>query len=71
METDKKITVVGEEFRTNPLSVTPGGSEVEVHFRDKVKVYTNVKHPKAYINKITSESKDPIIAIFVDGNKHN
>jgi intein-encoded DNA endonuclease-like protein len=69
METNKKLTVVGDEYRTNPLSLIPGGSEVEVHYQDYVKVYTNIKNPAAYIRKITTESNDPIIAIYVDGNK--
>jgi hypothetical protein len=71
METNKKVTVVGEEYRTNVLSLIPGGSSVEVHYRDRVKVYTNIKNTSAYIKKITAESKDPILAIYVDGNKQN
>ena len=71
METNKKVTIVGEEYRTNSLSLIPGGSEVEVHYRNHVKVYTNIKNAGAYIKKITAESKDPILAIYVDGIKQN
>lgn len=68
MTQDKKRVIVGDEFRTNTLSLTSGGSDVEVHYRDRVKVYTKIKNPLAYINAITRTDKD-IIAIFVDGNR--
>jgi hypothetical protein len=71
MEKDKKVIVVGEEYRTNTLSLIPGGTSIEVHYDDRVKVYTNIKNPSAYIKKIKAESKEPIIAIFIDGNKQN
>jgi len=69
MEINKKVIVVGEEYRINKLSLTPGGSEVEVHYRDRIKIYTNIKNTDAYIKKIVKESKDPIIAIFCNGKK--
>lgn len=68
MSTYKKRVIVGDEFRTNTLSLIPGGSEVEVHYRERVKVYTKIKNRTSYINSITSKDAE-IIAIFVDGNK--
>ena len=44
------IIHVGDEFRTNDLSHTPGGSTVHVVYKDdSVRIYTNVKYPKKYI----------------------
>jgi hypothetical protein len=68
---EKSKVYVGQEFRTNPLSTQPGGSVVEVHYQNRIKVYTNIKNAGAYIKKITAESKDPILAIYVDGSKQN
>lgn len=65
---DKKRVIIADEFRTNTLSLVPGGSEIEVHYRDRVKVYTKIKNPKAYINAITKDDAG-IIAIFVDGKQ--
>jgi hypothetical protein len=64
---DKYIVNVAPEFRTHELSLTPGGSVVEVYYRDRIKVYDNVKHPKPYIGKIISEAKEPIVEIRVNG----
>lgn len=65
-----KTTIVGDEFRTNPLSLTPGGFNVEVVYATRSKVYTNVKNPKAYVNRITSDADEPIVTILVDGIKY-
>jgi hypothetical protein len=69
METNK-TTVVGEEFRTNPLSLTPGGSNIEVVYSTRSKIYTNIKNPKAYVNRITDDVREPITDILVDGIKY-
>jgi hypothetical protein len=45
--------VVGDKYRTNPLSLVPGGSSVMVEFKDgTVLVYDNIKSPYAYINTL-------------------
>jgi hypothetical protein len=58
---------VSDEFRTNHLSLKPGGSMVKVNYRDlSFRVYDKIKYPQAYINKITVG--DPaIVSVEVDG----
>lgn len=68
---EKNKVFVGQEFRTNPDSLIPGGSVVEVHYATRIKVYDNIKNPKAYIKYITSNSSEPIISILVDGKTPN
>ena len=62
---------VAQEFRTNPLSEVPGGSVVEVHYASRIKVYDNIKNPKAYVKYITSNSSEQVISILVDGKPYN
>ena len=64
---EKNKVFVGQEFRTNPLSEVPGGSVVEVHYETRIKVYDNIKNPKAYVKYITSSSANPVILVLVDG----
>ena len=59
---------VGDEFRTNPLSLKPGGSIVSVRFSDgRMLDYDKVKSPKKYIASIPE--REDIIAIFINGNR--
>lgn len=69
MVNNKEKIFSREEHRTNPLSKIDGGDEIEIHYRNYIKVYNNVKHPKAYINAIKERDKDAILAIFVNGFK--
>ena len=64
---EKNKVFVGQEFRTNPLSEVPGGSVVEVHYETRIKVYDNIKNPKAYVKYITSSSDEPVVSVLVDG----
>lgn len=68
---EKNKVFVGQEFRTNTLSITPGGSVVEIHYANRIKVYDNIKNVKAYIKSITSNSSEKIISILVDGKPYN
>ena len=68
---EKNKVFVGQEFRTNPLSEVPGGSVVEVHYETRIKVYDNIKNPKAYIKYIRTNSSEPVVSILVDGNPTN
>ena len=44
---------VAEEYRTNPLSHEPGGSDVVVEFHnDNVYGYDRIKFPSKYVSKI-------------------
>lgn len=59
---------VSDEFRTNPLSLKPGGSIVSVRFSDgRMLDYDKVKSPKKYIASIPE--REDIIAIFINGNR--
>ena len=59
---------VGDEYRTNPLSLSPGGSIVTVVFSDgRMLDYDKVKSPKKYVSKIPQ--KDDITAVYVNGNQ--
>lgn len=64
---EKSKVFVAPEFRTNILSSIPGGSVVEVHFEKRIKVYDNIKNPKAYVKYLENKSEDPIIKVLVDG----
>ena len=59
---------VGDEYRTNPLSLIPGGSLVTVVFSDgRMLDYDKVKSPKKYVSKIPQ--KEDITAVYVNGNQ--
>lgn len=57
---------VNDEFRTNYLSLKPGGSTVKIIYSDHFRLYDKIKYPKAYIEKITESDKE-IIGVEVDG----
>jgi hypothetical protein len=63
---------VADEYRTNSMSLTPGGSVVEVHRRSgAVLIYDKIKMPPRYIREIypkVNNDTDPIDLITVDGN---
>lgn len=59
---------VADEFRTNPLSLSPGGSIVTVVFSNgKMLDYDKVKSPKKYVASIPQ--REDITAVFVNGNQ--
>lgn len=59
---------VSDEFRTNPLSLRPGGSVVSVVFADgSTREYDKVKYPRKYVSTIPR--KEDIVLIYVDGKE--
>lgn len=65
------VLKVDDKFRTNPLSLKPGGYEVKVlHETGKVFVYDKVKKPGAYIKSISTEESEhgAIIEIFIENS---
>lgn len=59
---------VADEYRTNPLSIQPGGDEIRVYLMDgMVYTYDKIKSPAKYINRL--EFKDNIIRIDINGNR--
>ena len=65
----KKTHSVNPEYRTNPLSLRPGGYTVTVIMRNGQQLaYDNIKNPDAYIRRA---STDPGVASFlVDGKPY-
>jgi hypothetical protein len=60
-----KTIVVHERFRTNELSLRPGGYTVTVIYSDSSqRIYNNVKNPRAYINSIAKD--ETIVKALVD-----
>jgi hypothetical protein len=63
MSKELKVT---DNFRTNPESLLPGGSIVEVHQADGlILLYDKIKNPNAYISKIVKTQA--IIKVMVGG----
>jgi hypothetical protein len=61
---------VSDQFRTNNLSLTPGGSEVSITLNNgQTLVYDKIKSPKKYIQSL-SNYKD-IVTVKVDGEPFN
>ena len=57
---------VADEYRTNPLSVEPGGDEVTVYTRDgRIRTYDKVKSPQKYIANLHFE--EDIVRIDING----
>ncbi len=55
---------VGDDWRKNPKSLIPGGSEVMVMYSNhECKVYDKIKNPKTYIDKFDMTG---VIKILVD-----
>ena len=58
---------VNDHYRTNPLSLEPGGVEVTVMMRDGFRlVYDKVKNPSKYISKL--HNRESIISIEIEGS---
>jgi hypothetical protein len=61
-----KTVVVKDQFRTNELSLKPGGYTVTVVYSNGDKrIYNNVKNPGAYIGSITKSGN--VSQALVDG----
>lgn len=57
---------VSDEYRTNPMSLVPGGSVVKVTYADgSFRLYDKIKKPYHYIRVIT-EKDNKIISVEVD-----
>ena len=61
---------VGDQYRTNKMSLVPGGKTVKVTYdTGKSYIYDKVKKPGPYIKKISDDEKNgEIVEIRVDGN---
>jgi hypothetical protein len=62
---------VEDQYRTNALSLQPGGYTVTViHQTGKSFIYDKVKKPGAYIKSINDQNKEhgPIVEVLLNGN---
>ena len=59
-----KTYVPTMEMRTSPLSKIPGGKTITVFYEKHEIVYTNIKSPLSYINRIPKEG---VVRIEADG----
>jgi len=60
----KKTIVVADKFRTNKLSIKPGGSIVVVRYKDgHEREYDKIKNTAAYIRNI--ETKEGVESAWV------
>jgi len=63
-EISSSLFWVGQSYRTNELSLTPGGTNVIVHYRNgEVLGYNRIKYPSKYIDAILSRR------VFGNGTK--
>lgn len=61
---------VSDQYRTNPLSLKPGGCEVIVVFENgKRFIYDKIKKPQAYVRNISTKETEHgrITEVLVDG----
>ena len=62
-----KTLVVADRYRTNELSLIPGGSTVTAVYKNgKKRAYKKVKKPEAYAERIKKDLD--VTQILVDGN---
>lgn len=58
---------VGDDYRTNPSSLIPGGSTVVVeYYSGEIRAYDKIKNSQAYIKSIIKDIN--IKTISVDGH---
>jgi hypothetical protein len=61
---------VSDSHRQNPLSLTPGGSQVSVTWEDGTTLhYDKVKHPQSYVASISNResARGRIVAVAING----
>lgn len=65
-----KTIQVTDEFRTNNLSLTPGGAVVEITYKNgKTLSYDKIKNPRKYIQSLSDYSM--IASVKVNGEPFN
>jgi hypothetical protein len=59
---------VKDDYRTNALSLIPGGEEVTVIYENgKSYIYDKVKKPSLYIKNLSGKSDNTIAKVLVNG----
>ena len=65
-----KPHIVNQEYRTNSLSLRPGGSTITAIMKDgRQLVYENIKNPTAYIRKAADDPT--VVSFLVDGKPYS
>jgi hypothetical protein len=65
-----KTVRVSDQFRTNNLSLTPGGFEVSITLNNgKTLVYDKIKSPRKYIQSLSNYGD--IVSVKVNGEPFN
>jgi hypothetical protein len=65
-----KTVRVSDQFRTNNLSLTPGGFEVSITLNTgKTLVYDKIKSPRKYIQSLSNYGD--IVSVKVNGEPFN
>ena len=65
-----KTVRVSDQFRTNNLSLTPGGFEVSITLNNgKTLVYDKIKIPRKYIQSLSNYGD--IVSVKVNGEPFN
>jgi hypothetical protein len=64
-----KTIHVKDQYRTNPLSLIPGGHTVEVSYSDGITLcYNRIKSPRKYIDQLKERTEGrTIVSVRVDG----
>lgn len=63
----QNVKWVGDEYRTNPLSLEPGGTDVVVEYVGHIVLgYDKIKKSESYIDKVASslKSKGKIVSVY-------
>ena len=60
MEKERPVYQPTGAWRTNPLSNTPGGSTVIVHYQDYTVEYNNIKNVAAYTKYVMGKDSSII-----------
>lgn len=61
---------VKDEYRTNSLSLKPGGQEVTVLYENgKSYTYDKIKNPSLYIRNISDKKPAKISKVFLNGDE--
>lgn len=63
---DKRGYYVSDAYRTNHLSMKPGGVTIVVYYADHFRAYDKIKYPQAYIEKLVDRDGD-ILRVEIEG----
>ena len=68
---DIKKYIPAKSFKRNPLTLKPGGSNLQFVFNDGVQNQPNIKYPSVYIKKVLKEIENEpkfLLEVYENGN---